>query len=580
MKQIILGMLCIAISSFALEFGSMGQVSAGIGGAGVALKDSAWGLYYNPALLGADRRAKVGYSFGAQIKEQNLAQVATIDVDNLNNLPTTLNEQIMSGGGASVTIGGTAVDGALGGALNALIPNPQTPGTITATDLSNLLTSLDSTTTACTTFANCATTISGNINLANKLKDKLIEAANKGGSPLIGNIISGIDASNLGDVLNGLDQAGSTADIADKILESAGKLTLTKGADSVIDKLLNDFGIINRALNNNDVNFSSQNGFVFQIAGDKKQRRIESDKVGSIDIQEVDTGRGAVGLGVFASAFSNASLTLDSVRNQLIFDLGGKYYLASISGDSISLESGKTQQDFDNNSIMSSQAQHTLNANALALVEVPLGYGHTLFTPLGDINIGIAGKFMHTMSYGKNINFSVGNVPDVDINKNDITTGYVFGADIGLLYTPRFMKNFNLGLVVKNINNPVIKTHNGQDFTIHRQVRAGVSYEMLNFLTFAFDADILPNDTLSLSSPQSQFLGGGVMANFKFIDLRLGAMQDIRSNAGEGLILTGGINLLGFLDVAVQYGLWRNITLYDTNLSNYMSVRVGGQFSF
>ena len=83
MKQIILGMLCIAISSFALEFGSMGQVSAGIGGAGVALKDSAWGLYYNPALLGADRRAKVGYSFGAQIKEQNLAQVATIDVDKI-----------------------------------------------------------------------------------------------------------------------------------------------------------------------------------------------------------------------------------------------------------------------------------------------------------------------------------------------------------------------------------------------------------------------------------------------------------------------------------------------------------------
>ena len=580
MKQIILGMLCIAISSFALEFGSMGQVSAGIGGAGVALKDSAWGLYYNPALLGADRRAKVGCSFGAQIKEQNLAQVATIDVDNLNNLPTTLNEQIMSGGGASVTIGGTAVDGALGGALNALIPNPQTPGTITATDLSNLLTSLDSTTTACTTFANCATTISGNINLANKLKDKLIEAANKGGSPLIGDIISGIDASNLGDVLNGLDQAGSTADIADKILENAGSLTIKKGADSVIDKLLNDFGVIDRAMKSNDVVLNTQNGFVFQFAGDKKQRRIESDIVGSIDIQEVDTGRGAVGIGLFASAFSNASVALDPNNNQLIFNLGGKYYTASANGDSVSLTHDPNKNDLQG-SVMYDQAQHTLYANALALIEIPVGYGHTLFTPLGDVNVGVAVKFMQTIGYGQNLKFSVGSFPDVSFNKDDTDMAQTFAFDLGFLYTPRMMKNFNVGLVVKNLNAPVIKrTNNLADITLNRQVRAGISYNMMDFLTFAFDADLAPNDTLSLSSPKSQYIGGGIMANFKTIDFRLGAMRDLRSNSGEGTILTGGVNLLGFLDIALQYGLGQNINLYGVNVSNYMSARVGGQFSF
>lgn len=271
-----LGYVVLFVSySFSLEFGSMGQVSAGMGGAGVALKDSAWGLYYNPALLGADRRTKAGYSFGLQFKEQNLLQMAAIDVDNLNDLPNTLNNQLLSGTGKSVTIGNTTIDGALGGALDALFPKPQTPGTIDATDLSNLLQELDPTTTACNSFTTCAQTISGNLSLANKLKDRLTDAANKGGSPLIGDIISGIDASNLGDVLNGLDQAGSTADIADKILENAGSLTIKKGADSVIDKLLNDFGVIDRAMKSNDVVLNTQNGFVFQFAGDKKQRRIE-----------------------------------------------------------------------------------------------------------------------------------------------------------------------------------------------------------------------------------------------------------------------------------------------------------------
>ncbi|WP_334089326.1 conjugal transfer protein TraF [Helicobacter typhlonius] len=495
-----LGYVVLFVSySFSLEFGSMGQVSAGMGGAGVALKDSAWGLYYNPALLGADRRTKAGYSFGLQFKEQNLLQMAAIDVDNLNDLPNTLNNQLLSGTGKSVTIGNTTIDGALGGALNALIPNPQTPGTITSTDLSNLLQELDPTTTACNSFTTCAQTISGNLSLANKLKDRLTDAANKGGSPLIGDIISGIDASNLGDVLNGLDQAGSTADIADKILENAGSLTIKKGADSVIDKLLNDFGVIDRAMKSNDVVLNTQNGFVFQFAGDKKQRRIESDIVGSIDIQEVDTGRGAVGIGLFASAFSNASVALDPNNNQLIFNLGGKYYTASANGDSVSLTHDPNKNDLQG-SVMYDQAQHTLYANALALIEIPVGYGHTLFTPLGDVNVGVAVKFMQTIGYGQNLKFSVGSFPDVSFNKDDTDMAQTFAFDLGFLYTPRMMKNFNVGLVVKNLNAPVIKrTNNLADITLNRQVRAGISYNMMDFLTFAFDADLAPNDTLSLS---------------------------------------------------------------------------------
>ena len=73
---------------------------------------------------------------------------------------------------------------------------------------------------------------------------------------MIGDIISGIDATKLGDVLDGLNTAGGTADVAEKILESAGTLTIKKGADSVIDKLLNDFGVIDRAMKGREYRYT------------------------------------------------------------------------------------------------------------------------------------------------------------------------------------------------------------------------------------------------------------------------------------------------------------------------------------
>lgn len=570
--------MCAGVSGFGLEFGFMGQVSAGMGGAGVAVRDSAWGLYYNPALLGADRRTKMGYSFGIAFKEQNLLQLATIDTDNLKNLPQTLTNQLTgpSSGGTSVTIGDKPVSGALGGMVSALFPNAQ-DGKVSESDVKNLVQEVtgQSPTKCNGDISKCWSEITGTDAL-DKLKDKLVGAATEGGSPLVGSIIDGVDASKLPEIMQ---QVSSGTFDANTMLQKVGKLSIKKGADSVIDKLLNDFGVIDGALKGNDVNLVTQNGFVFQFAGDKGERRVESDSLGTIDIQEIDSGRGAVSVGLFASAFSNASASIDPNNNKLIFDLGGKYYQAHISGDSVMLEYLQGTNNL-NGSIMNDKAQHSLYANALALVEIPIGYGHTIFTPIGDVNLGVAVKFIQGIGYGDKINFAVGNMPSVSVDKNKMDIAQTFGLDLGILYTPSFAENFHLGLVAKNVNSPTINRTGVADTTLHPQVRAGVSYEMMDFLTFAFDADVLPNETLSLSSPKSQFFGGGVMANFKKVDFRLGAMQDIRSNAGEGLILTGGLNLFGFLDVAMQYGLGQNITIQGINVSNYISLKVGGQFSF
>lgn len=568
-------LLMLALNGYGLEFGSMGQVSMGMGGAGVALKDSAWGLYYNPALLGADRRGKFGYSFGVQIKEQNLLELASIDVDNLKNLPQTLTNQLTSPnvGGKSVTIDGKSVNGALGGMLDALFPD--SGGNITKDNVQTLVTEITGSSQTCTDISTCWDFIK-DPQAQNKLKDKLTSAAAEGGSPLVGAVISGIDPNKITELAK--EATGGNFD-AETLFEKVGEITLAKGSDSSIDRLLNDFETINNALKANDLNVVSQNGFVIQIPGSKTSRRIESDEIGSIDIQDIDSGRGAIGVGVFASAFSNASAQIDPNNNQLIFDLGGKYYDVSVNGNAITLKYNASKTNLDG-SIMNENANHLLYANALALIEVPIGYGHTLFTPAGDVNIGIALKFIQAMGYGQKLNFSVGKFPSISFDKNDVDMSQTFGVDLGVLYSPNLLENLHIGLVLKNINAPVIKRTNVDDVTLNRQLRAGVSYVLKNFLTFAFDADLLPNNTLSLQSPKSQFIGGGVMANFKKVDFRLGAMQDMRSNAREGMILTGGINLLGFLDVALQYGLGRNFTIEGINISNYMNVHIGGQFSF
>ena len=118
MKKIAYVLAAMGASAYALEFGTMGNVSASMGGAGVALKNSAFGLYYNPALLSASPKVKFGYSFGVNVQEKNIAQLATIDIANMQDTATRL-ASTFSGGGASGAVDG--VVGAIDKALDSVL---------------------------------------------------------------------------------------------------------------------------------------------------------------------------------------------------------------------------------------------------------------------------------------------------------------------------------------------------------------------------------------------------------------------------------------------------------------------------
>lgn len=528
----------------ALEFGSMGNTSAAMGGAGVALKHSAWGLYYNPALLSSDPKVKLGYSLGVGLREQNLAKLTTIDINNM----TSTAERLI----ATFTNAGT------GGSVNA--------GVITDVIKEGLQTAL-------------GTSSSGDIekdlkDYINKHPDGnygdlisgILGAVNQNPNisqdqkDLLDNIVGNIDYGNL-DFSNG----GGTGAIQNALQN----ITINKGGDKGLDKAVEDISSMQEILKDNNLNIVSQNGVILQISS-----KTMNEKLGSL------------GVAYFASAYSSMSINADSSKMRLIIKGGNGYYELVDNGGSFSFKAS-SEADYNKYSLIASlegnSDAHKLVTTALMLSEVPIGYARTFYLKHGNLNLGITGKLMNAISTQKQININ----KTTDFQKeltslasleNTISSNN-FGVDVGVLYEldlPEF-RYLTIGLVAKNLNSPTFES-SLNNITIKPQYRMGLGYNS-KFLNVAFDADLTPNDLLAFSNvkQQSQMIGGGVGFDLKVVDLRLGAMKDLRQDTG--LILTGGLNVLGFLDIALQAST-KTTKLDGTPIPQYINLRLGGSFSF
>lgn len=532
-KKLLLGFGFLgAFSSLnALEFGSMGNTSAAMGGAGVALKHSAWGLYYNPALLSSDPKVKLGYSLGVGLEENNISKLATIDVANMTDTADRL-VGMLSGGGMSSGV----VTDVIEEALSSVLGNSAT-GDIEK-DLENYIKNNN---------GNYGDLING---IFDAIKNNSTISQDQ--KDLFDNIVNNIDYGNLDFSAGGLIE----------------NITINKGGDYGLDKTVETIDLVQDILKSNNLNFSSQNGVILQISSKTMNERL-----------------GSLGVAFFASAYSNMSINADSSRLRLIVDGGnGSYYELVDNGNSFSFKAS-TQSDYNKYSIIASLASgsdaHKLVATSFVLSEVPVGYARTFYLKNGNLNIGVTGKLMHAISMQHAITLNA----DTDFAKeltnfaslDNAISSKSFGIDIGALYEldlPEF-RYLTLGLVAKNINSPTFKS-TIQDIVAKPQYRFGIGYNS-GFLTAAFDADIVPNDILALSGAKSQMIGGGVGFNLKALDVRLGMMKDLRQETG--LILTGGLNVLGFLDVALQTSTdFTKINNYP--IPQYFNLRIGGSLSF
>lgn len=588
-----------AVSSLgALEFGQMGNLAASMGGAGVAIDKSAWGLYYNPALLGTSKVAHFSYSFGANYKQQNLTKLLNIDPKSLNNFSTNFKNIFGSAQAATAATGAqavalvpsgfmlsatTAAAGANGGSQNTIInglfgevikellkgSGQSTNGEISEQNVKQLAESI----------LKEVGENGGNVTLENfkekitsadkggKVFDKFKEHLNKankatGNNPFITLLANNLTPQNVGDLVTLIGKGNNNQNLDFKsILQGIGGLKISaNNVDGGLKDVVKSLNTVVQSLKKNDISITSQNGIIIQMP----------TKKGSL-------GNGGFAMGVLASVFSSASAQFDPTHQKIIIggnNTGGSaggsgsYLQIQASGDDILL----TPVDSNSGSIFDEGAKHRISAAGLGLIEIPFGYGTSFKHNENSIAIGASIKLLHGIGYEINKEGSFSTLRDIKLPKEPVSSDNV-GIDLGGLYK---MGSWRFGFVTKYINFPSLKISKERRVTLTPQVRAGVAYEA-GSITYALDADILANNTMSQSIKKNQMIGAGVMADMRFFSLRGGLMFDVKNLTAP--ILTTGMNAFSVLDLALQVSTkWEKVRQYYA--PNYLGVKVGSSFTF
>ena len=588
-----LAFIALIVSNiFALEFGQLGNTPESVGGAGVAYKKNAWAVYYNPALLGANRKASIAYSFGFGYADSNVLELASIDINALKNIKdevngltaktTTVTTRKIQGrnGGGQTRANGTSWNftnlGLLGDVLANLTGNNGTGGTgngkgTSEQDLKKYLCGFQNgngNTNGCDSQGldeiakglkqDSLGTIKSE--LQNAIKKTAGEKGPSVGLDILDSIVSNIDPSDIKGLVEGLKDG--KADLSTIINKIGGGIKISKGTSPALDSL---FTIVD-TINKNGLNISSNNGIAWHIKGSKN--------------------RGAIGMGLIANVYGFAGVELDSTHKKIIINgssgNGGgtgnnsNYFEVGTDGDKITISSSD-ETKFNNSSVLSKNANHKLHANGLLIAEVPVAYGHTIALPIGDLHLGATLKYIFATSMDNSQKFDFDNLKiDFGNISNNLRYTHTFGIDLGALYT---MKWLGVGLVAKNLNAPQINTANGK-YRILPQVRAGFSAEVWK-LTFLLDMDLTPNKTLE-PNKFNQMVGGGVILDLNWVDFRFGVMGDMHKNP-YGPIFTMGMNIVHFLDFSLQtsaklvdLGQYTN----GVRMPNYFKLSLGGRFQW
>ncbi len=598
MKKFIAFSLIIS-NLIALEFGQIGNTPASVGGAGVAYKKNAWAVYYNPALLGANRQASIAYSFGvgyAENKDANISKVSSM-MDTIKNLNKKIEEMgFTTQAGVSnqpVVVGarnGTATQAGtwdfkditifdLGDVLGHL--TGKTDGTGNSNDLKNYLCKKagKESDTNCT-LDTVATDLKGMTDKLTEIKGELQEAIDTTAKEnpndstklgILGSLVSNIDADKITGLIDGIKNGGNI-DIETIIKEVGGSVKISKNTNPVVEEIFTLLDMVEKKTIG-VANISSNNGIAWHIKGSKD--------------------RGAIGMGILANIYGFSSMEIDKTHSAIIIKTKNnnqdKYFKVGVSGDKIELSSSD-DTNFNSSSIFSPNAKHSINANALAITEIPIAYGHTIPLPLGDLHLGATLKYIFATSMDNSMaNISIpynGDKiePNFDFgfknSKDNLRYTHTFGVDLGALWTLDWLST---GIVVKNLNAPTIRTANGK-YRILPQVRAGVSAEIWK-LTFLADIDLTPNDTLE-PGKKNQMVGGGVILDLRWVDFRFGVMGDMHKNP-YGPIFTAGLNIVHFLDFTVQTST-KMIDISGVSdktggikrMPNYFKVSFGGRFQW
>ncbi len=191
-----------------------------------------------------------------------------------------------------------------------------------------------------------------------------------------------------------------------------------------------------------------------------------------------------------------------------------------------------------------SDNESTLLFKGMALFEFPLTYGHPI---TDDFAVGANVKYMKARVYNTSVRvFDTDFADALSEAQDDYVDSSNFGVDLGALY--RFGDDLRVGVVARNINSPSFDMEPllpGDEDSMEEkaQVRAGVAWMPLDFLTLALDYDLTQNDTTVSDNYKSQNLGGGIELDvLQIVQFRAGLYQNMAEN-DIGPVYTAGFGL-------------------------------------
>ncbi|HEX7126177.1 MAG TPA: conjugal transfer protein TraF [Thermodesulfobacteriota bacterium] len=204
-----------------------------------------------------------------------------------------------------------------------------------------------------------------------------------------------------------------------------------------------------------------------------------------------------------------------------------------------------------------------LRNRGIGLVEVPLSYGHPIrLGRLGSLGLGASVKLMRGRVYVSEIEvFGTDAGEALDELRESYRDSTAFGLDLGAVWWPN--RTIGVGVVGKHLNGPRFEAPIGPDLEVDPQVRAGVSWAPLRWLSLAADIDLTENET-ALAGVRSRILGGGVeLAPFQWFRLRGGAYTNL-AESGSSPVLTAGLAVgVPWLTVDVEGAVAVDRTTYD-----------------
>ncbi len=206
--------------------------------------------------------------------------------------------------------------------------------------------------------------------------------------------------------------------------------------------------------------------------------------------------------------------------------------------------------------------QTSIVANGIALIEVPLTYGH----PISDsLAVGLNLKYIQANVFraapGDILVFSKDSgdiVKDLDNYKKDSSN---FAVDAGILFQPANW--FKIGVVGKYLNSPKFDDPLGGKIKIKPQARAGIALNPWETFTIAADIDITENETMN-PGYKSRNVGGGIEWDIlKFLALRAGVYKNL-AETDIDMMYTAGLGLnLWLIRLDVSAAISSNRSKFD-----------------